>query len=286
MGRPGFGRLCQALADGWGKNRDSLLAQAKRLTGAVAMYANETVTSGPAALDVTGWVAGALEEQRERFDSQHGGVGSSPKFPPHPALHLWLALLARGQDPEGVRGMLEKTLDGMMRGGIYDQVGGGFHRYATDEQWLVPHFEKMLYDNALLAGAYALAAVKLGREDYAGRPADARLFPPRNVLSGRAWRTGRGVLFLARCRFRRAGRQVLRVDRGGDSPGPAEGGGCGVGPPVLWRQVGRQLARRRRRRQRTARGGGGFGRVGTGANRHPVRGLAECSRRAGAARTR
>ena len=88
-----------------------------------------------------------------RFDARHGGYGGAPKFPPHTLL---LYLLDEPGTLEGaLRAQLLSTLDGMERGGIHDQVGGGFHRYSTDAQWLLPHFEKMLYDNALLAQAYA-----------------------------------------------------------------------------------------------------------------------------------
>jgi uncharacterized protein YyaL (SSP411 family) len=91
-------------------------------------------------------------------DRQHGGFGRAPKFPPASALEL---LLARGKTE-----MVEKTLDAMLAGGIYDQIGGGFARYSVDAVWLVPHFEKMLYDNALLARAYLHGWQVLGHERY------------------------------------------------------------------------------------------------------------------------
>ena len=95
---------------------------------------------------------------RASFDPEWGGFGRAPKFPPHSVLEL---LLRRGETE-----MAERTLDGMAAGGMYDVVGGGFHRYSVDERWLVPHFEKMLYDNALLVPAYLHAWLVTGRERY------------------------------------------------------------------------------------------------------------------------
>ena len=90
------------------------------------------------------------------FDPQEGGFGGAPKFPPSLALEFLLRRLWRRPEDPHAREMVELTLGKMAAGGIYDQVGGGFHRYSVDGRWLVPHFEKMLYDNALLARAYAL----------------------------------------------------------------------------------------------------------------------------------
>jgi len=87
------------------------------------------------------------------FDPVHGGFGGAPKFPPSTALSLLLRVHRRTGDPEGLK-IVRVTLDAMAQGGMYDQIGGGFCRYSTDEKWLVPHFEKMLYDNALLARVY------------------------------------------------------------------------------------------------------------------------------------
>ncbi len=104
----------------------------------------------------------------DRFDATHGGLGGAPKFPPHQTLLLWRQMMAgppkfqKVVSPEWVT----KTLDGMMLGGIYDHVAGGFARYSTDARWLVPHFEKMLYDSAQLAPVYALASGP-ERKEYA-----------------------------------------------------------------------------------------------------------------------
>ena len=110
-------------------------------------------------------IASAVAELGERFDTAHGGFGSAPKFPPHHALRLLLAAVRDGN--EEALPLLTVTLDKMALGGIYDHVGGGFHRYSTDGVWLLPHFEKMLYDNALLLRVYAEAAEMLDNPAYA-----------------------------------------------------------------------------------------------------------------------
>jgi uncharacterized protein len=172
-GRPGFPRLILALADAWKNRPDELRQQAAKVVDAVRHRADESERQGAGGeIDLDAAIGGAVEQWADSFDSDYGGVGSSPKFPPHQALGLWLSLLKfpgrlKSDLAAALREMATKTLDGMMRGGIYDQVGGGFARYSTDAQWLVPHFEKMLYDNAQLAPVYAAAAVQFGRADYA-----------------------------------------------------------------------------------------------------------------------
>ncbi|HUO06817.1 MAG TPA: thioredoxin domain-containing protein [Phycisphaerae bacterium] len=177
-GRPGFPRLVLAIADSWKNRRVELEGQSQRVVEAIRMHADESASGaakrGAGPVDWKGWFARAIEQFADKFDETNGGLGASPKFPPHQALRLWLAMLRSpslaqlsSSDVGAVEQMVTRTLDGMMRGGIYDHVGGGFARYSTDERWLVPHFEKMLYDNAQLAPAYAFAAVQLGRPDYA-----------------------------------------------------------------------------------------------------------------------
>ena len=99
------------------------------------------------------------------FDPQFGGFSKAPKFPPSMSLQILLRMHHRAGDPKALE-IVEKTLDRMGRGGIYDHLGGGFHRYSTDNQWLVPHFEKMLYDNALLAWTYLEAYQVTGKRMY------------------------------------------------------------------------------------------------------------------------
>ncbi len=177
-GRPGFPKLELGIADAWKNRRAEMVAQSKRVVEAIRQHADESGAAKSveqvAEIEVGGWLNRALEQFADRFDEKNGGTGTSPKFPPHQALHLWLAMLhcpkvaeLSPNDVAALKDMCTKTLDGMMRGGIYDHVGGGFARYSTDERWLVPHFEKMLYDNAQLASAYAIAATHFGRSDYA-----------------------------------------------------------------------------------------------------------------------
>jgi len=108
----------------------------------------------------------AFAAERSAFDARYGGFGRAPKFPRSVRLEFLMRYHARTGDEEAMR-MVRATLDAMARGGMYDQLGGGFHRYSTDARWLVPHFEKMLYDNALLAVAYLEAYQATGDPDYA-----------------------------------------------------------------------------------------------------------------------
>ncbi len=177
-GRPGFPRLLTALANTWQNRRGELLEQAQKVVEAVKLHVDESDENtkrekSGTKLPVRDWVRLAVEQMADRFDAVNGGFGGAPKFPPHQALGFLIALLATPDaafssgDRGIVGGQLAKTLDAMARGGIYDHVGGGFARYSTDERWLVPHFEKMLYDSAQLAPVYAEASVLLGNADYA-----------------------------------------------------------------------------------------------------------------------
>lgn len=140
--RPMFLRILEAVKDAWKDNRTSLYRNAARLTEMIDIGAHDEQARESAPINE------ALEQYRSRFDPQYGGFGDAPKFP---APHNLMFLLRTA--PE----IAEKTLVCMFRGGIFDHIGGGFCRYSTDRFWLVPHFEKMLYDNALLAMAYLMA---------------------------------------------------------------------------------------------------------------------------------
>jgi uncharacterized protein YyaL (SSP411 family) len=161
-GRPGFRTLLLELARLWRESRDRVEEQAERLAGAVASMTAGGEGRGPVSHKL---VENAVRSLARQYDPTDGGFGAAPKFPPSMRLEL---LLRRRTAPDGERGleMATHTLDRMARGGMYDQVGGGFHRYSVDERWLVPHFEKMLYDNALLARTYALAFEATGRWYY------------------------------------------------------------------------------------------------------------------------
>ncbi|MCB9366787.1 MAG: thioredoxin domain-containing protein [Calditrichaeota bacterium] len=153
-GRPGFMDVLRGLANAWETERDSILSSATALHDAiheeVALPAAETKLS-PALLD------SAVKASERNFDPQYGGFSRAPKFPHAMELAMLLRYYSRTGNA-AVRHMIELTLNNMARGGIFDQIGGGFHRYSTDEKWLVPHFEKMLYDNALLMQVYEAAS--------------------------------------------------------------------------------------------------------------------------------
>jgi uncharacterized protein YyaL (SSP411 family) len=142
-GMPAWTQVLQAIAESWEHNREELRAGGERLRERLAGGARLSPSPQPpqeSALDH------AVANLAQSFDARHGGFGGAPKFPPASVIEL---LLLRGQQP-----MALQTLEAMATGGIHDQLGGGFARYSVDATWTVPHFEKMLYDNALLARAY------------------------------------------------------------------------------------------------------------------------------------
>jgi hypothetical protein len=154
MGRPGFPRVLAALRETWALRRGEILAQAEAVADAMREQLAAGGSSGTSLDPELGnRLASALGQ---RFDRRFGGFGRAPKFPSPSNLSFLMGRAQTGDDE--AREMLVVTLDRMARGGLQDQLAGGFHRYATDETWLVPHFEKMLYDNAALAPLYAEAA--------------------------------------------------------------------------------------------------------------------------------
>ena len=160
-GRPGFSTVLKKVADFWRQDPQGLRNQAARLTEQLRgqLRGGTPLAVGETEMDL------AVTGYEEEFDSRYGGFGSAPKFPPATGLSFLLRRHARTQNPKLLL-MVRKTLDGMAAGGMYDQVGGGFARYSTDERWLVPHFEKMLYDNALLARIYIEAYQVTGDASY------------------------------------------------------------------------------------------------------------------------
>ena len=153
-GMPSFTQVIGALADAWASRRDEVLTSADAI---VAHVDGEFgALPAPEKLDL----AGLYEKVSADFDPVHGGFGSAPKFP---APGLIDALLVTGE-PASVD-LAQRSLEAMLRGGIHDQVGGGFHRYSVDAAWVVPHFEKMLYDNALLLGSYTRALCRTADHD-------------------------------------------------------------------------------------------------------------------------
>ncbi|MFN2627174.1 MAG: thioredoxin domain-containing protein [Gaiellaceae bacterium] len=154
-GLPAFRQLLAAVSEAYRERRDDVVQQARTLVDALQQSARLQPSREPLTEALLGEAARALVSQ---LDPRWGGFGHAPKFPPASALEF---LLRRGE-----RAAVTLTLDAMAAGGMYDLVGGGFHRYSVDERWLVPHFEKMLYDNALLAPLYLHAWVVTARERY------------------------------------------------------------------------------------------------------------------------
>jgi uncharacterized protein len=158
MGMPSFPQVLSHITERWRRDRASLLEGAEELTRLLAASAALPL---PASVGRDA-IRALLAQLHKSYDAAHGGFGGAPKFPPHAVLRLLLRLAASSAD-ESARTMAIGTLDAMARGGIRDHLAGGFARYSTDAEWLVPHFEKMLYDNAQLARLY-LEAFQLTRD--------------------------------------------------------------------------------------------------------------------------
>ncbi len=160
-GRPGFATLLSRIAELWTADRDQLFRQAGELADHIR---RQSELDPPGAISSEVIDLGIAQLTRV-FDERWGGFGEAPKFPPCQALHLLLRRYSETANTELLQ-MATTTLDAMKNGGIYDQLAGGFARYSTDEQWHVPHFEKMLYDNAQLARVYVEAAQITGDTEY------------------------------------------------------------------------------------------------------------------------
>ncbi len=163
--RPGFKSMLTNLRAIWDTRRAEALDQAEAVVEAIVQQ-GALPEPAPGGLSGRALVDAALGQLAADFDPLHGGFGGAPKFPPHQALALLLDEYARRADA-ALLAMATRTLEAMAAGGIHDQLGGGFHRYSTDARWLLPHFEKMLTDNALLLAVYAEAARRTGRADFA-----------------------------------------------------------------------------------------------------------------------
>jgi uncharacterized protein YyaL (SSP411 family) len=155
QGMPSFPMVMEAIVQSWGTQRDQIREAAERIHSHLGNAARVDPDHEPLA---PGLLDAAVDHFRQTADQRNGGFGGAPKFPPASALEFLLA--RRGT------GIVELTLDRMAAGGIHDQIGGGFARYSVDAVWLVPHFEKMLYDNALLARAYLHGYQALGHERW------------------------------------------------------------------------------------------------------------------------
>lgn len=160
-GMAGFDEVIAGVSNAWETNREAVLDTSNKLTEELGKLGNQ---GGGELSDEL--IAGAVAQYRQMFDSTYGGFGSAPKFPAPMGLQLLLRYWHRKRDRQALK-MVTVTLDRMAAGGIYDHLGGGFARYSVDAQWLVPHFEKMLYDNSQLAATYVEAYQATGNEDYA-----------------------------------------------------------------------------------------------------------------------
>ena len=157
FGMPAFSRVLLGVAEAWKQDRESAREQGRRVLRVISR-ATELPPSDR-GLDES-ILRDAFDGLKQAFDPEWGGFGGAPKFPQPMTLEFVLRCRERGWD--GAEEILSVTLDHMARGGVYDQVGGGFHRYSVDAQWHVPHFEKMLYDNAQLARLYMRSAAERG----------------------------------------------------------------------------------------------------------------------------
>ena len=162
QGMPGFPRLLTSIAEAYSTNRGEIDRVTKQLT--TQMSQSNQVSQGTSILTVD-ILHKAYSSLATNFDYQNGGFGNAPKFPQPMTPEFLLRYYHHGYNPRALE-LVELTLEKMAYGGIYDQIGGGFHRYSTDAYWLVPHFEKMLYDNALLARVYLHTYLITGRALY------------------------------------------------------------------------------------------------------------------------
>lgn len=161
-GLPSFQQVLRSVADAYRNRRQEVIGQAARLTQALQRTAYLTAQGGELGTEILDEAFHALDES---FDRDDGGFGSQPKFPQPMTLDFLMAYYHRTRNLDALY-MAELTLEKMAKGGLYDQLGGGFHRYSTDAIWLVPHFEKMLYDNSQLLRAYLHAWQITGQPLY------------------------------------------------------------------------------------------------------------------------
>ncbi|MDZ4678463.1 MAG: thioredoxin domain-containing protein [Oligoflexia bacterium] len=159
-----FTQLLSKVSTMWKEQSDSLISDGNRLAEFIKQNSSLPLIDNHNVSEK--YLHDFLKKYQSRFDSVYGGNIGSPKFPPTYSLMTLLRIHRRTQNPEALN-MVETTLKQMRRGGIFDQIGGGFARYATDDQWLIPHFEKMLYDNALIASTYLEAYQVTKNEEFA-----------------------------------------------------------------------------------------------------------------------
>jgi uncharacterized protein YyaL (SSP411 family) len=176
FGLIGMMELIPHIRELWATRRGEALSLSNKIATVLQQTSPDTLGEelDKATLELT------YEQLAQRFDGQHAGFGSAPKFPTSHNL-LFLLRYWKRRGTQAALDMVEKTLQAMRHGGIYDHVGFGFHRYSTDSQWLVPHFEKMLYDQAMLAMAYTEAYQATGKEDYGKTARDIFTYVMRDM---------------------------------------------------------------------------------------------------------
>ncbi len=161
-GQPGFRSVLSSVLEAYHARRGQVEAQAQAIRKVLDAHLDETTPGEPSA----SLLAEAQERIASVFDPVNGGFGSQPKFP-HPGAVTFLLHRWHDQAEDTTRRIIDRTLEGMARGGMHDQLGGGFHRYSVDAKWIVPHFEKMSYDNSELLKAYLDAYAAFGTEEFA-----------------------------------------------------------------------------------------------------------------------
>jgi len=204
-GQPGLPQLLERVAELWKTHRQELLQDAGKLTAALKEYTSVQTKRTPLKAE---WLRNAYDALRQTFDDRWGGFGRAPKFPMPVNHNFLLRYYARTGEKDTLE-MVLKTLREMARGGIFDQIGGGFHRYSTDERWFLPHFEKMLYDNAQLAVNYLEAFQACGDLEMARVARETLDYVLRQPARGHGRRPGHP------CAHRASG---PKKDRGGLLP--------------------------------------------------------------------
>ncbi|HYT18093.1 MAG TPA: DUF255 domain-containing protein, partial [Thermoplasmata archaeon] len=179
-GRPSFRRVLLAMADAYRTNKADTLKEAEALHRALAEGRVSLVEEGAVN---EAMLKESLDSLRGQFDPVNGGIAGQQKFP-HPGTMEWVMARYHRTREEGLQKIFARTLSSMAKGGVYDQIGGGFHRYSTDPRWIVPHFEKMLYDNAGLLTNY-VHAWQLTRDPLYRETAEGILAWSEEVLSDR-----------------------------------------------------------------------------------------------------
>jgi uncharacterized protein YyaL (SSP411 family) len=165
-GMPSFTQVLEAIVTGWQNRREELLASGQKLVDAIRRQGQTGAQSGSRHRELSqDTLYSALRALQQSFDKTNGGWGQAPKFP-QPMVLEFLLRYHHSTGNADALGMVSQTLEAMARGGMYDQLGGGFHRYSVDDHWLVPHFEKMLYDNSQLARVYLHAWQVTGNEFF------------------------------------------------------------------------------------------------------------------------